>query len=128
MNKTEWEKKITEMFSEESDRPFADDHDTVVFRHSNNRKWFALMMTIPKRRLGIKEDGTVDVINLKCAPEIMDTLFAEEIGIYPAYHMNKNHWITVLLDGTVTEEMLLWLLSVSYDLTSVKKKKTGNAR
>ena len=122
MNRDDFTVLVRDLCGVEPDHPFADDMTTAVFRHANNRKWFALMMTISKSRLGIQEDGMIDVVNLKCAREVMDTLFQEEKGIYPAYHMNKNHWITVLLDGTVSDNTLQWLLSISYDLTKVKIK------
>lgn len=41
----------------------------------------------------------------------------EEKGFYPAYHMNKEHWITIFLDGSVDDEKILSLIDISYDLT-----------
>jgi predicted DNA-binding protein (MmcQ/YjbR family) len=46
-----------------------------------------------------------------------------ETGIFPAYHMNKAHWISALLDGSVEKEKLEWLLDLSFDLTNKKLKK-----
>lgn len=81
-------KSITEIFSEEPDKPFKNDNVSTVFRHSNNNKWFALLMKIPKNRLGEYSDRIVDIVNIKCDPIMLGSLL-EEKGFYPAYHMNK---------------------------------------
>ncbi|MBR6563778.1 MAG: MmcQ/YjbR family DNA-binding protein [Clostridia bacterium] len=94
----------------------------AVFRHQSNKKWFAVIMRIPISKLGIMENREVSVVNLKCTPEAMDELWDSD-GIFPAYHMNKRHWITVLLDGTVPTETVKKLLDVSFDATNVKIKK-----
>lgn len=87
-----------------------------VFRHLNNRKWFAVIMDIPRKNLGLAEAEDVSVVNLKCDPRLIGS-FREEPGIFPGWHMNKAHWITVVLDGTVEEEKLVFLLDMSYELT-----------
>ncbi|MDD5889480.1 MAG: MmcQ/YjbR family DNA-binding protein [Ruminococcus sp.] len=109
-------KSITEIFSEEPDNPFKNDNVSTVFRHSNNNKWFALLMKIPKNRLGEYSDKIVDIVNVKCDPIMLGSLL-EEKGFYPAYHMNKEHWITICLDGSVDDEKILSLIDISYDLT-----------
>ena len=119
MNRTEFEALVTEHSGAMPERPFEKDQSIVIFRHSGNRKWFAAVMTIPCRRLGLDGDGKIDIVNLKCAEELLDSLWQED-GIWPAYHMNKRHWITVALDGRVPTETLLWLLSISRDLTRTK--------
>ncbi len=96
------------------DHPFQDDLDTAVLRHPRNRKWFALFMTISRSKLGLGE-GKIEVVNVKCSPDTLATLLGSE-GFHPAYHMNKSHWMTVLLDGTVPAEMLEELLMESYSL------------
>lgn len=109
-------KSITEIFSEEPDKPFKNDNVSTVFRHSNNNKWFALLMKIPKNRLGEYSDKIVDIVNIKSDPIMLGSLL-EEKGFYPAYHMNKEHWITICLDGSVDDEKILSLIDISYDLT-----------
>ena len=91
----------------------------AVFRHEENRKWFAVIMTIDKCKLGINELGQIDVVNLKCEPNLTASM-CELHGIYPAYHMNKEHWITVALDGSVSKNNLKFLLELSFDLTDKK--------
>ena len=121
MERTEIENAITERFGVHPERPFARDQSIVVFRHPENRKWFGVVMTIAKSKLGIPENGNIDVINLKCAPEMLDSLWQED-GIYPAYHMSRGHWITAALDGRLSPDTLTFLLRVSFDLTLPRKK------
>jgi predicted DNA-binding protein (MmcQ/YjbR family) len=73
-------------------------------------------MKIPKNRLGEYSDRIVDIVNIKCDPIMLGSLL-EEKGFYPAYHMNKEHWITICLDGSVDDEKILSLIDISYDLT-----------
>ena len=79
-------------------------------------------MTIPKCKLGIKDVGNVDIVNLKCSQEIIDS-FWQETGIYPAYHMNKAHWLSVCLDGSAPDEAVDFLLDVSFKATLPKISK-----
>lgn len=88
----------------------------TTFKHKNNKKWFALIMDVHFEKLHIDKDGVVDVINLKNIPELIGGL-RKNAGILHAYHMNKEHWITVLLDGTVSKQKIFDLIDVSYDLT-----------
>ena len=94
----------------------------AVYRHRNNKKWFAVIMEIPKSKLDLSGDGYTSVINLKCDPLLIGSLLFEE-GIHKGYHMNKSYWITVRLDSSVDEEQIKWLLDISFDLTKTKKKK-----
>ena len=91
----------------------------AVYRHSSNRKWFALAAEIPKEKLGIPEGGLLDIVNFKCDPVMIGSLLSEP-GFFPAYHMSKSSWITVALDGTVPDDTIRFLLDLSYDLTGQK--------
>ena len=90
--------------------------DAAVLRHPGNQKWYGLLMRIPSEKLGLAPDGTADILNVKCSPLETGSL-RQKPGIFPAYHMNKTHWITILLDGTLPEPELFWLLDESYTLT-----------
>ncbi len=118
MNKTELQKYIAEAYSTVPDFPWESTPDAAVYRHENNRKWFALVMTIPKARLGIRSDGMIDIVNLKCDPLLVGSLRSEP-GIFPAYHMNKDKWLSVALDGSADDEQIKMLLDMSFDLTAV---------
>ena len=129
MNRKEFEQYIVDAYSENGDCPFENDTDTTVFRHSSNRKWFCIVMSVSKRKLGIPSDEIISIVNVKCPQEIIDS-FWQENGVYPAYHMNKAHWLSVALDGSADDETVKFLLSLSYDLTLTKitkrKRNCGN--
>ncbi len=109
----------------EGDHPFSGDSVSTVLRHSVSRKWFALIMHIPHARLEPGCEGTVDVVNLKSSPLMLGSLI-QEPGIYPAYHMNRSSWISVVLDDSVSDETLFSLLDMSYRLTSsIKTNRSG---
>ena len=89
----------------------------AVFRHGDNKKWFALVATISSKSLGLKEDEMIDVINLKFDKNQTYDFAETSDHIFPAYHMNKNHWITIWLDGTLSDELIFELIKKSYLLT-----------
>lgn len=90
----------------------------AVFRHDNNKKWFALVATISSKSLGLKEDKAIDVINLKFDKNQTYDFAETNDHIFPAYHMNKNNWITIWLDGTLPNELIFELIKKSYLLSA----------
>ena len=115
---------IRERFAVEADFPFKEDN-VYVFRHERNRKWFAIMMNVPYLALGIDKPGEVDIIDIKCGPILMG-IFRREEGILPGYHMNKDNWATIMLDGTAKDETIKELMDISYHMT--KGKNTMNLK
>ena len=107
----EWAKEI---YGAEPDYPWNDWN--CVLRHKNNKKCFALVFEVNAKKLKLQEDKTVDVLNIKCDPMMIGSLRMKE-GFFPAYHMNKENWISILLDGTVSADEIKPLLELSYQLT-----------
>ena len=107
-----------------ADQPFEGDFDTVVLRHGQCGKWFGLLMKVSRERVGLAGEGTAEILNLKCDPLISYGLRQEYADILPAYHMNKQLWISLRLEGSVPEEVARTLLRMSYDLTKGKDRKT----
>ena len=103
--------------------PWAKYESNAVFRHADNRKWFALVTDVRKDKLGQHGDEYVDVINLKIDDMIFRDMLIQQDGILPAWHMNKTHWITVLLDGTVPQDTVFDLIDMSFMATASTKKK-----
>lgn len=120
MSRADFEKHIKDYYNINPEYPWASKATYAVYRHSDNNKWFAVVMEIPKNKIGISESGTIQVVNLKCDPLLIGSLIAEK-GIYKAYHMNKTHWITVSLDDSVDDDKIKWLLSISFDLTARRR-------
>lgn len=90
----------------------------AVFRHNDNKKWFALVATISSKSLGLKEDEKIDVINLKFDKNQTYDFARASDHIFPAYHMNKNNWITIWLDGTLPNGLIFGLIKKSYSLSA----------
>lgn len=103
------------------DYPFDDLLETAVMRHADNRKWYAIVMRVSRRKFGLDRDEVIDVVNLKLPPEMFGSFGATE-GVYPAYHMNKQHWISVLLPDA-PDDVVRFLLNVSYAATETGRKK-----
>ncbi len=96
----------------------------AVLRHRDNEKWYAIVIDVPKNKVGLDGSEIVDVLNIKLEPTLVDFLRQRD-GFAPAYHMNKTHWISILLDGTVADEQILDLLEQSHRLTG---KRAGRKR
>lgn len=109
-------------FGTSPDYPFDEDFETAVLRHADNRKWFALLMKVSRRKFGFDSDETVDAVNLKLPVEMFGS-FGKADGVYPAYHMNKLHWISVLLSDA-TDETIAFLTGVSYEATKFKPRRS----
>ena len=125
MTKDELIQYVGERYSTDAEYPWADEN--YIFRHRENRKWFAVGMCVSYRKLGIDCDGPVDIVDVKCGPILMGA-YRGQPGILPGYHMNKEHWITILLDGSAEESMIKELLELSYDLTNRKSKPKNATR
>ena len=102
------------------DYPFDEDFETAVLRHADNRKWYALVMRVSRRKFGFDSDEVIDVVNLKLPTEMFGSFGAAD-GVYPAYHMNKLHWISVLLPDA-PDDVVQFLVNVSYEATRKKQQ------
>lgn len=122
MNREELRDFILETYCAKHDFPWIQHPEHEVFRHPNNRKWFALIMDVPKNKLGLQGTDKMDVVNFKGDADLIWALKGEA-GFFPAYHMSKTNWITVALDGTVPAERIKKLLAMSYEATAVQKSK-----
>ena len=103
------------------DYPFEEDFVTAVLRHADNKKWYALVMRLSRRKFGFDSDEIIDVVNLKLPIEMFGS-FGPEDGVYPAYHMNKLHWISVLLPDA-PDDVTQFLVNVSFEATKDKRKR-----
>ena len=120
MNRKQLEKHIAKTYDVYPDYPWEDHPDFAVFRHKDNKKWFALVMNISKEKLGLQSNDCIDVVNLKCDPIIAGSLRMEQ-GFFSAYHMNKTNWITASLNGDIPNEKLIALVDMSFAATEDKK-------
>ena len=96
--------------------------DFAIFRNKKNHKWFALIARIEKSKLDGVSKEDAEIINLKIDEKKLEEYLKID-GIYEAYHMNHKKWISIILDGTVEEKMILFLLEESYNIVNQNKQR-----
>ena len=87
--------------------------DTAVFKDRSADKWYAVIMTISYRKLAVDRDGELSVINVKLNEDMIKALVMND-GYHTAYHMNKKHWLTIRLDDTLDDEVIMALVDISH--------------
>ena len=120
MTKQQFLDYCREEYGTVADYPFDEDFETAVLRHADSRKWYGIVMRVSRKKFGMDSDEIIDVVNLKLPIEMFGS-FSSSDGVYPAYHMNKLHWISVLLPDA-TEELIRFLVGISFDATESRKK------
>ena len=111
-----------EIYKKYGDKPVFpwDDFSGGVFKNPTNGKWYAIVMDINAQKIDKKLTGNIEVVNIKLYPDKIEELHKEK-GFYPAYHMNKKNWISILLNDTVPDDFLFNLLDESHAFTLPKK-------
>ncbi len=94
--------------------------DSAILRRKDNDKWYAVFMIVERRKLGLDEDGKAEVIDLRADTEVVEREVDGKF-YFPAYHMNKKHWLTVCLDGSVAADKICAMIDESYALAGNKK-------
>lgn len=122
MTKQEYLEYCLNTYGASPDYPFDGDFETAVLRHLDTRKWFALVMRVSRQKFGEDSDEAVDVVNLKLPTELFGS-FGKEEGVYPAYHMNKLHWISLILSDA-DEDTVSFLTNASFEATKARSKKS----
>ncbi len=115
--------QIKEEWGDLPDYPFAKSPETGAFRHPANQKWYALVTQVKRGQLdGSSDQELVEIVNLKVDSREIAELLSQS-GIYPAYHMSKKTWVSVLLDETVDDSAIFALLEKSRYLVGPKSYK-----
>ena len=122
MTKQEFFELCSSSYLTQPDYPFDDWMESAVFRHADTRKWYAIVMKVSRRKFGIDSDEVINVVNLKLPTEMFGS-FGGADGVYHAYHMNKLHWISVLLPDA-PDDVVRFLVNVSFEATKSFKKKS----
>ena len=121
MTKQEFFELCSYSYLTQPDYPFDDWMESAVFRHADSKKWFAIVLSVSRRKFGFDSDEVIDVVNLKLPTEMFGSFGAAD-GVYPAYHMNKLHWISVLLPDA-PNDVVQFLLKASFEATKDKRKR-----
>ena len=118
MNIAEFIQQIQARYHISADYPWAQSPGSAVFRHPHNQKWFALAINVKPISLGRNGTEFVEIVNLKAKPEQIGSL-RQIKGILPAYHMNKEHWLSLNL-AEIDDTLLYELVDESFSLTFKK--------
>jgi predicted DNA-binding protein (MmcQ/YjbR family) len=95
---------------------------SAAVRNKSTGKWFGVIIgNLPKSKLGLASEEKCEIINLKCDP-LFVSLTVDGKGYFRAYHMNKEKWISVLLDGTVPFEEICEIIDMSYEIINSKRR------
>lgn len=97
--------------------------DYAIFRHSDNRKWYGLVMNVQGSKLGMDTDDEVDILNVKLDDPFLVDMLVRQPGYFRGYHISRGNWISILLNGTVPFEEICGQLDSSYLVTASKQKK-----
>lgn len=116
MKRNDVERYIKEKFDVLDEQIFPKYPNFSAFRHKKNEKWFALLMQLSASKLGLESDEMIEVLNLKCSPDLAMVLVDEE-QIFKAYHMNKKHWISVNLNSKISQKTVFDLIDESFVLS-----------
>ena len=110
-----------ENYSSTPEYLWENDPVSAVLRNKTSSKWYAILMRVPRKTLGLPGKGEADVMNIKCGPLVSGSLRMQK-GFLTAYHMNKDNWISILIDEA-PKEQIMELIDLSYELTSGKIRK-----
>lgn len=91
----------------------------AVVRRKDNSKWYGAFLTVSKSKLGFEDLDKVEVIDLRA--ENVENIVDNKL-IFGGYHMNKKHWITIILDGSVPVEKIKTMIDESYILANKKRR------
>ena len=109
-------------FGEKPDFPFSSESvkSAGVFRNAENKKWYGIVMNVPRNRLeGESSAEPADVMNVKHAEDDIPLIVASP-GVYPAWHMQKKYWISLILDDTLSDARIMELVRESRGYTLSK--------
>ena len=111
---------VKKKYGVEPDYPLPTAPSFPVLRHTDNRKWFALIMDVPKEKLGLQGIDRVDIINVKLGEPLLVDLLIHQEGYFKGYHIRGGNWVSILLDGTVPFKDVCRMVDESFLTTASK--------
>lgn len=106
---------VRERYGDEPEFLWESSPDSAIWRRKDNRKWYGVLMKIKRSKLGLDSDEVAEVVDLRILPAELDRI-ADGKKYFRGYHMNKRSWLSLILDGTVSEEELFRRVDESYRL------------
>ncbi len=118
-------KAIKEKYGDEPEFEWEKFPGYATFRNRDSKKWYGIIMNIDKSKLVESSAGEIEIIDIKLEPNEIEYLLKQD-GFYPAYHMNKKSWITIMLNNTISDEKIMSLIEKSYSYTVENKNSAKN--
>lgn len=106
---------VRNKYHDELEFLWAKSPNNAVWRRKDTGKWYAVILTVSKEKLGLPENEIVEIIDLRLQPELMEKIVDNE-RYFPGWHMNKKSWYTIILDTTVSTEEICKKINTSYQL------------
>ena len=110
---------VKEKYGTIPEEPWEDNNHATI-KTTNTKKWYGIFMSIPYKTLGLDKSGKIDVLNVKLNPDLIENLIDKK-HFFPAYHMNKKYWITILLDSDTDLNLVKSLIDESFKLVEKVK-------
>jgi len=93
-----------------------------IFRNQDSQKWYAAILDVEGSKIKKGKQGIIEVLDIKLNPDEIQELLLQP-NFYPAYHMNKKSWITIILDDSICDKMIMQFIDKSYKLSFKGVKK-----
>ena len=105
---------VKEKYGTIPEEPWEDNNHATI-KTPNSKKWYGIFMSVSYKTLGLDKSGKIDILNVKLNPELIESLIDKK-HFFPAYHMNKKYWITILLDSDTDVNLVKSLIDESFNL------------
>ena len=105
---------VKEKYGTIPEEPWEDNNHATI-KTPNSKKWYGIFMSVSYKTLGLNKSGKIDILNVKLNPELIESLIDKK-HFFPAYHMNKKYWITILLDSDMDLDLVKSLIDESFNL------------
>ncbi|MDD3303882.1 MAG: MmcQ/YjbR family DNA-binding protein [Clostridia bacterium] len=93
--------------------------NNAIWRNKDNNKWYGALLIVQKSKIRIEEEGSIEIIDLLLEQEKIEKI-VDNKRYFAGYHMNKKHWITIKLDGSVNINEIYEFIDNSYNLSKGK--------
>lgn len=105
---------VQETYGDELEFLWKSTPENSIWRRKETSKWYAAILVLSRRKLGMDSDEYVEIIDLRMSPNVETVIDNEKY--FPGFHMNKKHWYTICLDGTIAVEEICKRIDESYKL------------
>jgi predicted DNA-binding protein (MmcQ/YjbR family) len=108
---------VQETYSDELEFLWKRFPNNAIFRRKDSNKWYAALLVLSKKKLGFDSDEIIDILDLRIETEALESILDGQ-KYFPGYHMNKKHWYTICLDGSVQIDEIFRHIDESYKLSA----------